>query len=65
MKKIYEKIVIVKIEILENEVDPTHHQTSMHVYKEMTLKEYETLIDTWNFLDRVRNLIKAKEFKKE
>ena len=58
MKLLYEKIVIVKVEILGNPSDSTHHQTTIHVQKEMSPKEYITLIDTMNFLQKVKRLVK-------
>ena len=57
MKKFYSKIVIIKIDILVSEVNTTQHQTVIHVQKEMSEAEYKAIIDTQNFLQKVKKLV--------
>ena len=64
MEKLYSKIVIIKIDILMNPDDPNHHQTTIHVQKEMTEEAYKEMIEQTNIMYKIKQLLMDELAKK-
>ena len=46
-----ERIVVIKIEVLQSESNPTHFQTSIHTYNEYTPEEWKRLFAKLNVVE--------------
>jgi len=61
MKKIHEGITIIKLTILQNEVDPEVFQTTISTMKNLTVKQYEDIIKTQNIMIRLKEILEEDQ----
>lgn len=67
MEKIYEQIVILKVEILRSETEPYHYQHTSHTLNNYDPEHYNKLFAKLQVVERLYGDLKSLmgEFKKE